>query len=234
MTTCLVALLSWVSLLVAPASAKSVISLQVSDYRDRPIMGVVLSVRNNGSLSHPTDVAGKTEIIIPQKIQPGERIALLLVAVPSKDLQFLAPWEGRATVPQPTDSIEVVLGKVGDPVVLTNSRVLASLAESVNSNGDASPVENFSVERSLNALKRIADTLIIDPSTIDSAIRNWAKSSKDSKLNDTKSKYLANLPANAVLSLDKGRAELTSPSKALTLRDLAHSALQLTSLTLIL
>jgi hypothetical protein len=188
-----------------PVSTKTVISLQVSDYRDRPIAGVVLSAKANGSISHPTDAAGKTEITITKKLQPGEMIILLLVSTPSKDLQFLAPWEGHGVVPQPPDAIEIVLGKLGDPGALTNSKVLTSLAEEVNvkSGDETAPTENSSHKKSLKALNKVAEGLKLAPVAVDRAIRKWAGSTDDPKQRKTGEIYLGHLPPDAVRSLGK-------------------------------
>jgi hypothetical protein len=77
-----------------------VLIVQVVDPRDRPIAGVVLSTKGEGSVGQPTDISGKTRIRLTSQTRPGTLVSLVIVKVlDGRDLVFNSPWDGRARVP---------------------------------------------------------------------------------------------------------------------------------------
>src|ERR1019366_5196257 len=103
------------------------VAVQVFDLHDRPLKNIVLSVGGNGSTTPPTDVAGKTQIILPEGTKPGDTVVLILVRAPSPNFILFSPWEGRAVVPNPQAFIAVVIGVRGDAAALRNTSVQASM-----------------------------------------------------------------------------------------------------------
>ena len=187
------------ALLSLPTPSVTVISFQVSDSHDHPLAGVILSTKDSSTISAPTDGAGKTELRIPARLQPGSTLLLVLVSAPDRDLQFLAPWEGHGTVPQQPRSIEVVLGKLKDAAtdsaVLKNEKVLYALALEISESGEraGAPESDWYVVNS-RKLMTIAKTLKLPAASIDSAIRKWAETTDDSEQRRIGSKYTLAMP----------------------------------------
>jgi hypothetical protein len=169
------------------AAAGTPLIVQVSDYSDRPIAGVILSAKASSSTSAPTDIAGKTQITLAQTLQPGDEVALVLVHAPSQKMKMFAPWQGRAIVPKDL-VIEVVLAEARQAAVLSNPVVVASLATAINAGanpsnpghtlrpGDPDPetpkVRKPSVDAMATSLKKVSKTAGLDPKNVDTAIRN--------------------------------------------------------------
>jgi hypothetical protein len=154
--------------------------LQVSNYHDRPIPGVILSAKGTGSTGQPTDIAGKTQLVLPQGTQPGGNVFLILVRAPSKDLQIFSPLHGRATVPLPGDFVEVYLGVRGTVAALTNPKIVDSLAVAINKmNAEPPPVgggaEDSESQRRQDNLAEASKELGLEPNQVDDAIRELAK-----------------------------------------------------------
>jgi hypothetical protein len=113
---------------ISSARSQSV-SIQVSDYHERPIPGTILSGKAPGtSTSRPTDLAGKTQIIAPPGAQPGDPLPLTLVKAPNPNMVIMSPFEGRATIPKSPWFIEVILGEPGNTWALKDERVVSTWA----------------------------------------------------------------------------------------------------------
>jgi hypothetical protein len=105
------------------------VPIQVSDYKERPIQGAILSGKASGtSTSRPTDLAGKTQIIPPSGAQPGDPLSLTLVKAPNSKMIIMSPFEGRATIPKAPWYVEVILGEPGDTWALKDERVVSTWA----------------------------------------------------------------------------------------------------------
>lgn len=154
------------------------VAIYVSDYHSSPIQGTILSTKGNGSTSPPTDIAGKTKIVMPSEVQPGDELSLTLVHAPVKTMQIMSPWQGRATVPKSTGFIEVVLGVPGDKVALQDPRVVSTWAQAIVRKNDQS---GFVVDAPTRNLKDFAKQVGFTPNEIDSAIRSLGTSDDETK-----------------------------------------------------
>jgi len=170
-------------------SAATVLTIQVSNYSEVPIRGVILSSKFSSSTSAPSDVAGKTQIVLAQDVQPGDQVPLVLVQAPSPKLRIFAPFEGRAIVPKQF-FIEVVLGEPGDRLALKNENVLESLAGAINSEAIKRPntplPEGVKGGPSLefnfaSSLKQVAGAVGVEPKELDAAIRKLARNKQPKK-----------------------------------------------------
>lgn len=164
----------------ASASAGTVLNLQVSDYRSVPLPGVRLSAKTSSSTSPPTDIAGKTQLVLAQEVQPGDEILLVLVAAPSPRLKMFVPFLGRAIVSKQF-LIEVVLSEPAQTLALTNEKVVVSLTRAINTDAlrsDPNPYV-WTPEVRATSLKNIAAYVELKPKDVDDAIRKFAKTTKD-------------------------------------------------------
>jgi hypothetical protein len=172
-------LLSSAALCFSMQAGTTVLTIQVSDPNDAPIPGVVLSTKLSSTTSAATDVAGKTQIVLQQQLQPGDQVPLVLVRAPSPNLIMFAPWEGRATVPR-LFNIEVVLAAPGNLKALNNKHVVESLASAVVSNakGQQSAMSQKDLAVSLQSVARKAG---VDPSALDQSFRKLAEENAHSE-----------------------------------------------------
>ena len=161
------------------AAESQAIPIHVSDLRDRPITGAVLSAKNGGSTSAPSDIAGKTQVQLPQGLQVGDELALVLVRSKPTNLQFYSPWQGRATVPKPPGFIEVVLGVLGDIAALENPEVVASIAGEIDKLNKSSSGEFQELEMNRRIVSMMSG---FKAEQIDSAVRRLAGDSKRWKI----------------------------------------------------
>jgi hypothetical protein len=149
-----------------PSARSQSVSVQVSDYHERPIQGAILSGKAPGtSTSRPTDLAGKTQVIPPPSAQPGDPLPLTLVKAPSPKMIIMSPFEGHATIPKAPWFVEVILGEPGDPWALKDERVVSSWAITL--------LELNKVEHAPQAnLSRVASASGFTPEQIDHAIHS--------------------------------------------------------------
>lgn len=118
-----------ISTCLIPLAQAQSIPIQVSDYHERPIQGVILSGKGPGtSTSPPTDLSGKTQVIPPPGTQPGDPLSLTLVKAPNSKMIIMSPFEGRATIPKAPWFVEVILGEPGDTWALKDERVVSTWA----------------------------------------------------------------------------------------------------------
>lgn len=159
------------------SAASQTVALYVSNYRNSPIKDVILSTKVGGSTSAPTDIAGKTRVVLPPGIQPGDSLDLSLVSAPDKKMRIVSPWSGRATVPKSTGFIEIVLGVPGDQLALQDPRVVASWAKAIvlANDNDVSAVGPSDAKRN-KTLQTFSEKAGFTPEQIDSSIRKLAKS----------------------------------------------------------
>ena len=182
-------------LLAFPRSAASqTVALYVSNYRNSPIQGVILSTKSDGSTSAPTDVAGKTRVVLPSGIQPGDSLDLSLVSAPDKKMRIVSPWSGRATVPKSTGFIDIVLGVPGDQLALKDPRVVASWANAiVLANENDTTLAGPSDAKRSKTLRTFSEKAGFAPEQIDSSIRKLANSG-DPGQHSAATAYLSQYP----------------------------------------
>lgn len=84
-------------LLTSPLLHAQSLPVEVLDVHDHTLRNIVLTVGGNGSASSPSDIAGKTQILLPWGTKPGDPIVLILVTTP-KDFMMFSSWEGRTPI----------------------------------------------------------------------------------------------------------------------------------------
>jgi hypothetical protein len=149
------------------------VALYVSDYHDKPISGTILGTKGAGATSPPTDISGKTRIVVPSTIQPGDDLELSLVRAPVRTMRIVAPWQGRAVVPKSSGFVQVVLGVPGDKWALRDPRVVSSWAEAIAREDEAPSLLSPDQKRK-ETLATFAKQAGFTPGQIDSAIRALA------------------------------------------------------------
>jgi biopolymer transport protein ExbB/biopolymer transport protein TolQ len=176
----------------AASGAVGVLILQVSDSGDRPIRAVILSAKGGGSTSNPTDIAGKTQVLLPPGTQPGGDVFLTLVRAPSKDLRMIAPWHGHGIVPAWGGFLEVVLAAPGDLKALASPIVLKSVTAAINyMNGSRGGDGGLLAQTNL---REVSQELDLEPALVNGAIRAWATKVSDPQQMRLAIEYLAVYP----------------------------------------
>jgi hypothetical protein len=171
------------------SAGSQTIPIQVSDLRDHPIAGAILSTKANGSTSDPTDRAGKTRVVLPTGLVAGDELALVLVN--PANLRFLSPWQGRAIVPKSSGFIEIVLGRIGDRAALSNPKVISSLATEIEKHNRLSP---DNLEKRKQTLQTVSEEAGFKAADVDAAIRALANDSKHRMLFEAYVKDYPNSP----------------------------------------
>lgn len=125
-------------LLLTTVSVSAIeLSVRVLDRRGKPLTGVRLGTRGDGSISTPTAKDGSTRIVLGQDNKPGDWVTLTIVA--PDDLTFYSPWQGRIRVPPPErkEPQKIVLARKGDAVLLTDPLALSGVAARATTAGFA-------------------------------------------------------------------------------------------------
>lgn len=192
---------------------QGILSIHVKDTLGHPISGMRLSTEGDGSLSPPTDIAGKTRIKLPLQTQVSSRLTLQIVSSPAQhDYVCISPWDSRIQIPpfenNSENYISVVVVERGNRLMLEDSTALRAIASRVNKeNLGASPHDDATRYR---ALQTVADSFGISPDEIDKALKTW-KVSDDSYEKGLKNYYLARYPEaidNLTDAYDKRRSDL--------------------------
>lgn len=162
---------------------QGVLVVHISDPQARPITGVMLSTRGDGSTGSPTDRAGKTRIRLAPGVRPGAWVALQVVRGP-RDLVFISPWDSRARVPPFENESEnfapVVLAARGDRASLEALRVVSSIAARVCAASAWKNVKGKGVDAHRRAaLEEVSRLFQLDPTDVDRALRALGVQSKD-------------------------------------------------------
>ena len=114
---------------------EGILVIHVVDTQNKPIGGVRLTTRGDGSISPPTDRVGKTRIKLALQTLPNSEVSLQ-IAKALKDMVFISPWDGRVRVsPFENESqnyVSIVLAERGSRELLINPKALASLAAKIN------------------------------------------------------------------------------------------------------
>src|SRR3989442_4618729 len=163
----------------------NILLLSVSNTRNRPIQGVVLSPKGAGSTSAPTDVAGRTRIKVASQTQPGDWVSLMIVSARSgQQLVFISPWDGRVMVPRFESEAEnfapVVLGKRGDRKILESGSGIVAVAANIEFELAPKSVNKKTSDEDRHlALASVSEKYGFRPSEVDAAIRAFAQKAKD-------------------------------------------------------
>jgi tetratricopeptide (TPR) repeat protein len=177
---------------------EGVLIIHVADVHDQPIRGVGLTTKGDGSISPPTDVAGKTRIKLPIQTRSNSEVSLQVVRAP-KDMVFISPWDGRVRVPpfenESQNYASIVLAERGSRELLSNPKALAAVAATINSgNAPKSPDEKLTAEQRHTVLEEQAKAFGLKPDEVDRAIREWGNKTKDPYEKGLAALYAENYP----------------------------------------
>lgn len=158
----------------------------VTNVEGQALPGIILSPRGDGSISPPTDRAGRTRIKLAVGTLPGKWVTLQVVGRQgvSNRWVFISPWDARVLVP-PFDNesdniVSIVLAKRSDKVLLENGSAVASITKSILNEIASRPVERRVTEEDRKiVLNEQAQKYGLGPEQIDQAIREWGEKSKD-------------------------------------------------------
>jgi len=174
--------------------------VHVSDVQNRPISGVVLGTKGDGSVGPATGNDGKTRILLAAESQPSDWVSLQIVRVlDGKDLVFISPWDRRATIPpfanESDNFVPVVLAERGDKLLLTDGKALLALAEKLNTANRPKTLDEVPTEEDRQrVLADIATEHGLEPADIDEAIRAWGANAKDPYEKGVANLYAKNYP----------------------------------------
>jgi tetratricopeptide (TPR) repeat protein len=164
-----------------------VLVIHVTNLREEPVSGAVLSPKGDGSISPPTDSAGRTRIKLPRGMRPGKFVTLQLVKGPkgTPGWCLVSPWKGRAPVPafenDADNYLSVVIAKRGEKIALANSKVLLGIAASVLETLATTSVDTkITSEQHRAALSLQAEVIGIAPDEVDHAIREYLNKANNS------------------------------------------------------
>lgn len=204
MTILLLSSLAW--------SEQGVLSIHVKDTLGRAISGMRISTEGDGSLSPPTDVAGKTRIKLPPQTQPFSRLTLQIVSSPGQhDYVCISPWDSRVQIPafdnQADNYVSLVVVERGNRLMLEDPTALRAIASRVTKENLGTASNDYSTRQ--GALKTVADLFGLSTDDIDTALKTWRVS--DSYEKGLKNYYLAHY-SEAIGDLtdayDKRRSDL--------------------------
>lgn len=163
------------ALLAPPAHAEQgVLVVQVSDVMNRPIAGVRIATRGDGSIGAPTDAAGRTRIRLAAQTRPATIVALTIAGGPKpRDLVFISPWDNHVRIPpfenESQNFVTIVLADRGERTALESGRGVAAMVARVNlatsSRDAAAPA------RPADALNDVAALFGLTPAAVVDAIR---------------------------------------------------------------
>ena len=175
-----------------------ILVVHVADPQDRPIAGVVLSTKGDGSTGPPTSLAGKTRIRLAPQTRPNNSVSLQVVRAP-KDFVFLSPWDSRVRVPpfenESENFVQVVLAERGDRALLENGKALATLASRINAaNAPKAITEVVTEEQRRAARGEVAREFGLEPDEVHRAIRDWGQKAKDPYEKGLSALYEENYP----------------------------------------
>jgi hypothetical protein len=187
--TCLIVFAALALSPIGSAWAQNV-PAEVTDVHDHPLEGVELTVSGNGSTTGPTDTNGKTQIILPQGVGPGDTIVLVLKRAKQPNLMFYTPWEGRATVPNRPGYIPIVLGIRGDKTALNNPEVVKEILSVINTKNDVDRSGAYFPGKAKKTRAHISEQAGFNVEQIHAAIKKLIGSSDDPKIQSMGHVYL--------------------------------------------
>lgn len=163
-----------------------VLVVHITDTEDRPLSGIVMSPKGDGSVSPPADRAGRTRIRLPPSARPGRWVSLQVVGRQADNdvWVFISPWDSRVIVPsfdnETENFVSVVLAKRSDKVLLENGRAISAITKSILNELASKPTEKRITDEDRRAvLKEQANKYGLMPEQIDRAIRAWGENTKD-------------------------------------------------------
>ncbi len=193
---------------------QGILVVHVSNAQERPIKGVVLSTRGDGSTGPPTTREGKTRIVLAPDTKPGDWVSLQVVTGPG-DLVFVSPWDSRVIVPpfenESDNFASIVLAERGDRALLENPKPLAARI-----NAELYPKsmsEEITEERRQEARALVASEYGLEADDVDIAIRAWGEKTTDPYEKGLAALYEENFPeasrqlATSLESREKAEAE---------------------------
>ena len=169
------------TLLASPVGAEQgVLVVQISDTQRRPIAGVRIATRGDGSIGAPTDAAGRTRIRLAAQTRPGAIVALTIVPAPkTKDFVFISPWDNNVSVPpfenESQNFARLVVVERGERAALESGPGFAALIARVNLATTAREVV-AAPARPADALNEVAVLFGLTPAQVVAAIRASSKS----------------------------------------------------------
>jgi tetratricopeptide (TPR) repeat protein len=164
------------ALLGSPAGAEQgVLVVQVSDTQRRPVTGVRIATRGDGSIGAPTDAAGRTRIRLAAQTRPGAIVALTIVPAPrTRDFVFVSPWDNQVRVPpfenESQNFAALVVVERGERAALESGPGFAALVARVNLATSAREVV-AAPARPADALNEVAALFGLTPAQVVAAIR---------------------------------------------------------------
>ena len=185
MKLCILTLAVIGCLVVTVNAEEGVLVLHVTSTEGRALPGVVLSPRGDGSVSSPTDRAGRTRMKLAPDTRPGKWVTLQVVQrAGANSWVFISPWDARVIVPpfdnESNNFVPVVLARRSDRVLLENGKAIAAITKSIlNDIASKTTDKGISEEQRRAVLAEQAQKYGLNPDEIDKAIRGWGERAKD-------------------------------------------------------
>lgn len=194
------------------------LSVNVIDTQLNALPGVQLSPAGNGSVSPPTDIAGRTHIRLAANTGPGDWITLQLIRGPSTPppWRMVSPWDGRVTVPSLRSAsdhfVRVVLGRHGEKISAQHSiKVFAIVATSVDAYGiSTDEAGNENAQDTVTTL--LQEKFGVEVSEVNRVVAEWSARASDPFEKGMAALYMKNYPA-AVEYLSLASTTKKTPSE---------------------
>lgn len=196
---------------------EGILVVHVSDVKNRPISGVVLSTKGDGSGGAETDVSGKARLLLARENRPGDWVSLQIVRVrDGKDWVFISPWDKRAVIPpfqnKSDNFVPVIFAERGDKVLLENENALLAIVEKFNIanvpklvNQQASEMDREKI------LAEIARDYGLSSEELDEAIRSWSKTVKEPYKKGLANLYSENYSESTDALIESLKLQKTNP-----------------------
>ena len=155
-----------------------VLVISVADPKGKPISGVVLSTKGDGSTGSPTDISGKTRLRLAPQTRPGTWVTLQITHISgSRDLVFISPWDQRVIVPpfsnESENYVPLIVAERNSREVLASKDALVALAARIVAKPSPKSSGTQTSDRKRQVLAAAALEYGLDPVEVDSAIRSW-------------------------------------------------------------
>jgi tetratricopeptide (TPR) repeat protein len=152
------------------------LKLYVVSTQEKPLQGIVVTIKGFGGPSAPTTLDGKTRLPLHPHTEIGASVFLGIV--PGEvDHVFIDPWDSRVIVPSPElapdDFVQAVLAERGKKEELQNPAVIRAIVEKVTGDLPIRPqIEAPELPIDLR-LEQVADIFQLSSSDIRMAIEEW-------------------------------------------------------------
>lgn len=185
-----------ISFSIAISNAEDgVLVVHVSNTKNQPVMGVVLSTKGDSSVSSPTDTAGRARIKLAPQTKVNSEVTIQIVRAPL-DLVFISPWDSRVRVPpfenDAQNHVQVVLAERGDRALLENGPALVAIISKINEANSPKQIidqrregvrqeerERLTLASRLAVLSEVSREYGLRPEELDLAIRDWSGKQQD-------------------------------------------------------